>query len=282
MPDQISAVVILDSVSPAGKRLTTLELNMPRFVLAQFNTHRAFSRNAASSRAIPTAQLIERVRANPFVPAEFGANQRGMQAGEALPTAEANEARIEWETAAEHAWKSAAALADYGVHKQWANRLLEPFLWVKVLVSATEWANFWRLRLHDDAQPEFQTLARAIFEAREGSEPMLLLEGEWHLPYLTNEEETEMRIEACQHYSVARCARLGLSDRKKDEELYQRLLTGSGFGHWSPFEHVATPRDDSLPFRDGTDPREGNYSGWIQYRKMFNNECAREEESPCR
>jgi len=262
-----SATVILDSISPDGHRLTTLELTMPRFLLAQWNTHRQFSRNAAFSRAIPTAKLIEQVRDNPFVPSSFGANQRGMQAGKALPVAEANEARIEWETAAEHAWKSAQALAEYGVHKQWANRLLEPFLWVKVLVSGTEWTNFFRLRQHDDAQPEFEQLSQAIFEARDRSTPRPKPYGSWHLPYISKEEYHSEGDPVLLRRSVARCARLGLATPEKDQELFERLLTGSGFGHWSPFEHVASASEDDCKIT------WGNYRGWSQYRKTFPGEC---------
>jgi thymidylate synthase ThyX len=284
----IEAKVILDSVSEAGKRLTTMELTMPRFVLAQWNTHRAFSRNAASSRAVPTAKLIEQVRGDPFIPAAFAANQRGMQAGEVLESPQQVGARIAWKQAAIEACLRAEQVSAFGVHKQWANRLLEPFLWVKVLVSATEWANFFRLRLHEDAQPEFQALAAAMKAAMDVSEPAERSVGQWHLPYIEGWEfyiamqagmagrsawvaENEERLK---RWSVARCARLGLSSPEKDEELYERLLTGSGFGHWSPFEHVATPLEEWETFPSG----QGNFKGWIQFRKQFENECAREKE----
>lgn len=270
------ARIVLDSVSEAGKRLTTLELNMPRFMLAQFNTHRALSRNAASSRAIPTAKLIERVRENPFVPAEFGANQRGMQASAALPDTAAEMSEKHWLMARDHAVLEANCLLEWGLHKQWANRLLEPFLWVKVLVSATEWANFFRLRLHEDAQPEFQRVAQAIKQAREESEPQLVGRGEWHLPYVSDVEVRESGPPVGTRFdlralSVARCARLSPSTPEKDMELYERLLHGSGFGHWSPFEHVATPLSD--PWE-----HSANFVGWVQWRKHFVGECALEAE----
>src|SRR3954452_24195130 len=90
------AKVLADSVSPAGQRLTTLEATFPRFVLAEFNTHRVFSRNSASSRAIPVAKQLRRVLDDPYVPIEFGSNKPGMQAGPALAGANRDAAEREW------------------------------------------------------------------------------------------------------------------------------------------------------------------------------------------
>jgi thymidylate synthase ThyX len=266
--------VVLDSIAPSQARLTTLEVTMPRFLLAQFNTHRSFSRNAASSRAIPTAKMLERIRENPFVPEEWGSNQRGMQAGPSLTGESAEEARKAWLACRDQTIGWVEGLLELGVHKQLANRLLEPFMWVTVIVSATEWANFFHLRLHEDAQPELQKVARLMAEALAGSTPQPVEIGGWHLPYIQEEECRELPLEIQQQCSVARCARVsylthdGKRDIQKDQELYERLLGGSGFGHWSPFEHVATPRAGDRP-----DPREGNYRGWLQYRKTFENEC---------
>jgi thymidylate synthase ThyX len=165
-------------------------------------------------------------------------------------------------------------LHELGVHKQLANRLLEPFMWVTVIVSATEWANFFTLRCHEDAQPEFQKVALMVAEALAVSTPRPVGVGEWHLPYIQADERAELSLAVQQQCSVARCARVsyltheGKRDIEKDKELYDRLLNGSGLGHWSPFEHVATPKATADP-----DPREGNYRGWLQYRKMFPNEC---------
>lgn len=263
----ISATVILDSVSPDGHRLTTMELIMPRFLLAQWNTHRTMSRNAASSRAVPTWKLIAQVLNAPFIPGDFARNQTGMQAGESLSGENQRQAGVVWYKAAQVAAGLAENLADLGVHKQWANRLLEPFLFVKVLASATEWGNLLRLRRHDDAQPEFQQLAQAIFDAREASEPVKKKWGDWHLPYVADLElfENLGDQECLKRWSVARCARLGLSTPLKDEELYERLLNGSGFGHFSPFEHVAQASGDTTLW--------GNFRGWKQFRKTFSGEC---------
>jgi thymidylate synthase ThyX len=271
---EINVNVVLDSIAPSQARLTTLEVTMPRFLLAQFNTHRSFSRNAASSRAIPTTKMLERIQQHPFVPQEWGTNQRGMQAGPSLDDAGAEEARKAWLACRDDTIRSVQRLHELGVHKQLANRLLEPFMWVTVIVSATEWANFFNLRLHEDAQPELQTVARLMAAALDESTPRPVPEGAWHLPYIQESERAELPLEVQQQCSVARCARVsylthdGKRDIQKDQELYERLLGGSGFGHWSPFEHVATPRPGAQP-----DPREGNFRGWVQYRKTFANEC---------
>jgi thymidylate synthase ThyX len=270
-----SVKVVLDSIAPSGARLTTLEVTMPRFVLAQFNTHRSFSRNAASSRAIPTQKMLERVLEHPFVPEEWGTNQRGMQAGPALSGENEQAARETWLACRDEVVRSVQRLHELGVHKQLANRLLEPFMWVTVIVSSTEWANFLNLRCHEDAQPQFQQVARLIAEMLASSKPQPVAVGEWHLPYIQADERLELPLEVQQQCSVARCARVsyltheGRRDVQKDLELCERLLKGSGFGHWSPFEHVATPRTADAP-----DPREGNFRGWLQYRKHFANECA--------
>jgi thymidylate synthase ThyX len=266
--------VVLDSIAPNQARLTTLEVTMPRFLLAQTNTHRSFSRNAASSRAIPTSKMLERIRQNPFVPEEWGTNQRGMQAGPSLTGESANEAREVWLACRDQTIGRVERLLELGVHKQLANRLLEPFMWATVIISATEWANFFNLRLHEDAQPELQKVARLMAEALAGSTPQAVENGSWHLPYIQEDERRELALAIQQQCSVARCARVsylthdGKRNIQKDQELYERLLGGSGFGHWSPFEHVATPRVGNQP-----DPREGNFRGWIQYRKTFTNEC---------
>lgn len=232
------------------------------------------SRNAASSRAIPVAKMLERIREHPFVPEEWGTNQKGMQAGPTLSGETAEEAREAWLACRDDVIRWVERLHELGVHKQLANRLLEPFMWVTVIVSSTEWANFLNLRCHEDAQPQFQRVARMVADALAGSTPHLVAIGEWHLPYIQADERAELPLEVQQQCSVARCARVsylthdGKRDIEKDQQLYERLLGGSGFGHWSPFEHVATPRPTAAP-----DPREGNFKGWLQYRKMFANEC---------
>ena len=152
----IQAQVIADSVWK-GKRLTSLQLVLPRFILAQLNTHRAFSRSTASSRAIPTAKLIEMVESDPVVPLHWGRNQPGMQAECELSDDLRFQAGDEWMDARDAAVASAKTLAGMGVHKQVVNRILEPFMWAHTIVTATEWDNFFALRLDDAAQPEIQS-----------------------------------------------------------------------------------------------------------------------------
>lgn len=270
---EINVKIVLDSIAPNQARLTTLEVTMPRLLLAQFNTHRSFSRNAASSRAIPTPKMLERISQHPFVPEEWGTNQRGMQAGPILSGEGAEAARDTWLACRDDVIRSVQRLHELGVHKQLANRLLEPFMWATVIVSATEWTNFFNLRCHEDAQPELQKVARRMADALAVSIPQRVEIGQWHLPYIQEDERTELPLEVQQHCSVARCARVsyltheGKRDVSKDQELYERLRGGSGFGHWSPFEHVATPAETS------PNSREGNFRGWYQYRKMFGDEC---------
>ena len=77
---QMEVKVIADSISESGKRITTFQLKYPRFIHSEVMTHRVFSRNASSSRAIPVKKMIEQVRNNPAMPIHWGANQSGMQA----------------------------------------------------------------------------------------------------------------------------------------------------------------------------------------------------------
>ena len=148
------AEVLLDSVNPAGQRLTTFVLRFPRFVLSEFNTHRMFSRNASSSRAIPTTKLMQQLREDPVVPVEWGRNQAGMQAREVLDAVAASAAEAEWLAARDAALAHAEQLRAIGAHKQIVNRVLEPWMWTSVIVSSTTYDNFFTLRCHPDAQPE--------------------------------------------------------------------------------------------------------------------------------
>jgi thymidylate synthase ThyX len=249
-----------------------MEVTFPRIILAEFNTHRAFSRNSASSRAIPVEKMIERVLDDPFVPVHFGKNQKGMQAKEEVGEAESEEARRIWLEASREAAERAKTLSSLGIHKQVVNRLLEPFLWHTVIVTATQWSNFFALRCHPDAEPHMEKIARMMQEEYRKSEPV---KREWHIPYISGEEEEELDVQAMLDISVGRCARVsylthdGVRDIGKDIELCQKLLKS---GHWSPFEHQA--RD--LMYTRNHAPNVnlcGNFNGWIQHRKMFVNEC---------
>lgn len=254
----ISALIRADSISPAGDRITTLELNMPRFLLAQFNTHRMFSRNAASSRAIPTSVLIDRVEADPYIPQTWRQVKSGMVAGDPLPDDAAKLAREEWLFVLEVSLDAAKALADLGAAKETVNRLLEPFAWVKVLVTATDWANFFKLRLHHTAQPEMQELAVAMKAALDTSTPANLHYYQWHMPFgehmpVGTTLTDRLRI------ATARCARIsylthdGNFTLARDLALHDQLVKD---GHLSPLEHCATPWMGNC----------FNLKGWASYR----------------
>jgi thymidylate synthase ThyX len=262
MDDQgFSARVLADSVSPAGIRLTTLEVRFPRFVLSEFNTHRVFSRNSSSSRAVPTNKMIERVLQNPAMPVEWGVNKAGMSASETLTTEQEEEAKAEWLRARDSAVEHVRNLQKFNVHKQIINRVLEPFMWHTVIVTATEWDNFFSLRLAENAQPEIRVAARHMRAAIDASKPKSVAVGAWHLPLVQDDERT-LPIEQVKKVSAARCARVsyltheGRRDLEKDIELCERLLTDR---HLSPFEHVATPSADA--------DFHANFRGWIQMRK---------------
>lgn len=278
------ARILTDSVSPEGIRLTTLEVTLPRIVLAEFNTHRVFSRNSASSRAIPVEKRIAAVEANPFIPESFGKNQKGMQAGDALSGTDDERARTAWLRACEEACRNAKTLAELNVHKQLANRLLEPFSWTTIIVTATEWANFFALRCNPKAQPEIRRAAELMREAMAASTPVLRARGEWHLP-LIDDLDYEQQIlaaptdplkvlERLMQLSVARCARVsylthdGKRDPQADFELYRRLASN---GHMSPFEHAARPMTDTE--LRGPDTFCGNFRGWVQHRKELQDEA---------
>lgn len=292
-----AAKVLADSISPDGVRLTSLEVTFSRIVLAEFNTHRMFSRNSASSRAVPVEKMIKMVRENPYVPTHWGKNQKGMQAEEEVGEPLATSAAKVWLDARDVAVKQAADLLNLGIHKQITNRLLEPFMWHTCIVTATEWDNFFHLRCHPHAHPEIRLAAEEMLLALEASKPRLINYGAWHLPLLPEFEEVHVdnSIDWVK-VSVARCARVsyltheGKRDIQADLDLYDRLLTS---GHMSPFEHVARPamRTD-LPVEmldyvthgssyKGIEDNVsnairkqfwGNFRGWVQLRKTIPNE----------
>lgn len=261
-----AARVLLDSLSEAGVRLTTMEVTFPRFVLSEFNTHRIFSRNSASSRAVPTAKLIERVQADPVLPLEWGKNKAGMSANDVLPEADAEHGRQVWLSARDAAVVEAGKLLDLHVHKQVLNRILEPFLWHTVIVTSTDWSNFFELRCSPAAQPEIREAAMQMRSALEDSRPTPVKNGDWHLPLVQDDERQTVSIEDLKKAAVARCARVsylthdGTRDIQKDLDLHDRLKIER---HLSPFEHIATPAPDAN--------FHANFRGWIQMRAGIEN-----------
>lgn len=277
----ISVKIIADSISEAGKRITTLQLVYPRFIHAELMTHRVFSRNASSSRAIPVKRMLEMVRTEPAMPIHWGKNQPGMQAGEQLAGSDLETAKQLWLLAAHNAAAVAEAMHEKGLHKQVTNRILEPFQHISVVLTATEFDNFFELRDHKDAQPEIMELAVQMKMAMYDSTPKLLLPSEWHLPYVDALEQSRIGdIELAKKVSAARCCRVSYlkhdgtaASIEEDLALCDRLV-GAESLHASPFEHQASP--DSFHKEGkfgGTDHWEkpwlhGNFVGWIQHRKL--------------
>lgn len=280
-----AAKILLDSISEAGDRLTTMEVTFPRFVLAEFNTHRVFSRNSASSRAIPVEKQLARIKDDPFVPTYWGRNQPGMQASVTFDDEYSliDFLRAEWLLARDYAVEQVEKLLHVGLHKQTANRLLEPFMWHTVIVTSTEWSNFFALRANPDAQPEICEIAVMMKNIYAASTPQLVKKGEWHMPLIQPDEAgwAVANPENARKVSAARCARVsylthdGKRDVSKDLELYERLTSG---GHMSPLEHVATPSyyqpepsdfGDVFPLQSNW---HGNFRGWKQLRKFVPNE----------
>lgn len=264
----ITAQIIEDSVSTmSGVRLTTLQLCYPRMVHSEFLTHRVFTRNASSSRAIPVAKMIKMIRDNPAMPIHWGKNQPGMQAHEELTGYERATVKAEWLRAADNAADTAERMMAAGAHKQVVNRILEPFQHIHVIVTSTEWDNFFELRDHPDAQPEIRELAIQMKLAMDASAPKWLKSGEWHLPYVSDEEREIHPISQTRVMSGARCARVSYltHDGAKptmngDMELYDQLVTSKPM-HASPIEHQAVAGVDSTAW-------SGNFRGWTQYRKL--------------
>lgn len=283
----IKADVIADSICvESNRRLTTLELIYPRFIHSEFMTHRQFSRNASSSRAIPVKKMIQRVRENPAMPVSWGMNQPGMQAGSDLPSPVATEAQWLWLKAAQNAVEVAEKMAalNPAPHKQIINRILEPFMHMTTLVTATEWPNFFWLRNHSAADPTFEALAREVYRAIWESYPVVLANGTWHLPYIPEElRNSTYTLNDLRDISAARCARVSYlnhdgtaANPENDLRLARETLRGDGRIHASPFEHQGTP--DTYFYSRGerrwANPHlHGNFIGWIQYRKTLSGEC---------
>lgn len=278
----IQAKVILDSLNESnGIRLTTMELTYPRFIHAEFMTHRLFSRNAASSRAIPVSKMLKMVMDYPAMPVSWGKNQKGMSADAELKPDDTIKAGHIWLNARNLAVSFANDLLELGLHKQITNRLLEPWQNITVICSATHWTNFFRLRNHKDAQPEIQELARAMKTAQDESAPIIR---DWHIPYIWDDEQ-HLPLETKCKISTARCARVsylthdGRRSIEDDLVLHERLMTGSDHGHWSPFEHVAKQTSKTWDYYDFAKDEIrnepiwcGNFQGWIQYRKLHTGE----------
>lgn len=316
---EIKATVIAHSTSSVnGKEIVTFELEYPRFIHSELMTHRLFSRNAASSRAIPVAKMIEQVRTSPAVPCHWGKNQPGMQAKEELEGHDYWEAQEQWRLAGENAADAAQAMQDLGAHKQIVNRILEPFQMMKTVLTSTEFDNFFWLRKHADAQPEIKVLAEKMWEELQDNVSILLQPGDWHTPYYgdgywtpfggTDVDAFGNSLEDALAISSSCCAQVSyrlLDDSlEKAREIFKKLVESKPV-HASPFEHAASPmkeeyNDLSFGCEDGDTnipkypdtwekgithcDREGNlwsgnFKGWIQHRQLIeDNACWKYEE----
>lgn len=271
-----SAKIIADSISQLGFRLTTFEITLPRIVLSELNTHRDFSRNSASSRAIPIEKMQRRVKDDPFTPVYWGKNQKGMSAEQELSYDECQASRRIWLDARDAMLLASQKLLEVGVHKQITNRLLEPFLWHTVIITATQWENFFALRTHADAQPEIRHIALMMQDLYNlSTKPEIMAHNAWHLPLVSDQKELLKEgwtPEQIRLISVGRCARVsylthnGTRDPIADIMLAQNLKLN---GHMSPFEHVARPMKS---FEMSNETLKSNFVGWMQYRKSIKNE----------
>lgn len=294
----ISAKIIKHSISPHHQEIITFELEYPRFIHAEVMTHRVFSRNAQSSRAVPVKNTLA-VNSKPVEPLVWGKNKAGMSSTELLEGFKLHVAKATWSVGAWVAKKVSSVLNWAGLHKQWANRGTEPYSRIKVILTTTEIDNFFWLRLDEDAaQPEIIALAKAMKKVYDESEPTLLFPGHWHLPYVNTVEvgasqhyysdwtNTEtITLEEAQKISASACAQV--SYRKLDTSIekaiaiYDRLFSGPK-PHLSPTEHQATP----IVFIERMQGRSqwskgithmdrkgilwsGNLKGWIQFRQLI-------------
>ena len=307
----ITAKVVCDSINEQGIRLTTFEIEYPRIVMSEFNTHRSVSKNSSSSRAIPVSKMLEHIKNTNLKPVYFGAKKSGMQAGEEIIGEDLEYAHAVWDSALASAIGQAELLDDCGVAKEVTNRLVEPFQLVKVVCTATDWENFFNLRLHPDADPNICMLAYKMYQAMQESEPYLLKDGQWHLPYVNigwngkgemcyaDEDFTSVELEQAIKLSAASCASVSYRTEgmtlEKADKIFDMLIKAEVI-HSSPFEHLATPIVEKefsfdIPFdgsvvsyresdswQEGVTHRNrqgelcsGNLRGWVQYRHLLPN-----------
>ena len=270
-----SAEVLADSITPTGVRCTTLVATLPRAYLAELNTHRLISRdgyeqelsrNSASSRAIPTEANIAAVREHPYVPTTFNARVKGMGVGEEFDAERTDNCRRIWLRGMHHAATTADMLNEEGLDKSRANRVIEPFMWHTVILTATEWENFLALRCPDGDKPdvnfpaqlEMQEFALCVRNALANSQPKELEEASWHAPYFDWDDEFELlrgliggaavpvneAINAALLVSARRCARVSYVKQDDVEELmvsYDKGIQLAQMSHYSPMEHQVRP-----------------------------------------
>lgn len=299
----VQARVIADSINKRGTRITTFELEYPRIIHSELLTHRVFSRNAASSRAIPVNTMLDLIEANPAMPSHWGKNQPGMQAQEELGELEKESVKQLWLSACKSAVSHARVMNDIKAHKQVINRITEPYQHMKVVLTGTDFANWFWLRDHTEADPTIAELAGKMLVSYNQSKPELLLDGQWHLPYVATtyvngnqryfesfDSNKEITLEEALMISSSSAAQV--SYRKTDGSLekaqmvYDRLVNSTPV-HASPFEHCAMCFDEAVDFygdwidgithvnREGV-YFSGNLRDFIQYRQLLPNNVKQE------
>lgn len=267
--------IIADSINPAGIRVTSMLLTYNRFIHSELMTHRVFSRNASSSRAIPLKKMIDSIVRQPAMPITWPKNQSSMQAVENLSFEYSKSSENIWREAMHEIIYRASELERLGLHKQVVNRILEPWAHMTTLVTATEWTNFFALRVHKDAQPDFQDLAVKMLEEYLESEPNYVQTGGWHIPfgdqYMPGSVDQMIQVKI----ATGRCARTSYKNQEgnysveDDLKLHDRLIKQVPL-HASALEHCCQAREDNK----FVDSKTGgsNFRGWTQYRKFFKNE----------
>lgn len=284
----ISVKIVKDSITDDGSRLITWCWEYPRMIHAEIMTHRALSRNSASSRAIPAGSLRRRTENAPATPIYWGQNQKGMQANQELE-GDALQDACNW-------WRHGLALMSehhahgeaLGLHKQIVNRVIEPWMVIAVVVSTTDHANLFHQRKHHAAEPHFQCIANLAWELFHNHMPTYVAPGGWHLPYVDTGIESlgslhpPTYIDVAKKVSTARCARVsyltheGKRDAVEDIRLHDDLastIDADEPGHFSPFEHPA--------MAVGKRERHANFEGWKSYRQFFPKQAGPDTSDRC-
>lgn len=262
----IEVSILKDSINSTGNRITTYLLTYPRFIHAELLTHRVFSRNSSSSRAIPFSKMVDKILENPAMPIFWGKTQKGMQSEKEIDQESIELCKNIWKNAMYDSINYAKKLNELGLHKQICNRIIEPYFNITVVLTGTEFGNFFNLRAHKDAQPEFQELAFKMLELYNYNKPEFLETGCWHIPF-SEKMPKDFSIENQLKVATARCARtsyLTFNNEINFEDDFRLHDALKASGHWSPFEHCAQALDSPVV--------SGNFVGWLQYRKTFLNE----------
>lgn len=257
-----SAEILLHSISSSDCEIVTFLVKFHRYILPEFNTHRVFSRNGASSRAIPIKKVIDKVKQEKVKPLYWGKNKKGMSAIEELTGWRLFCAKRAWDFGDWFEIQLVRFLDCLGLHKQTANRRLEVCNSMTMIVTMTDLENFFSQRCHPAAQPEFRELAIAMRTAYQNSVPQYLEVGEWHIPFISSEEQN-LPLDQKLAIATGRAARVsylnhdGKRDLEEDMRLHDRLESATP-PHPSPFEHCAEAMADDTCF--------ANFKGWRSYR----------------